>query len=168
MIFSNIWDLLEDMRASGSTNILCADGVDGVVGFGWVCQDTEKVWAISMANTSRTGNLQGRENSVLLQQYLSTAENRRKIVELLDTAPYLQQKRSRVLFPKFEYSDLIHKQTVVPGHFFMGKEDKTCSNLVVCDACGLEGWLVWEGSTDDRKPVIKSYHPLQLCTKENE
>lgn len=90
MIFTNIWDLLKDMHDSGSSDILCADRVDGILGYGWVCQQTEKVWAISFANVSRTGNLKGPQNSILLKEYFSTAESRRKILELLTKLPCLQ------------------------------------------------------------------------------
>lgn len=84
MIFTNIWDLLKDMHASGSHNLLCADGVDGILGFGWVCQDTEKVWAISLANVARTGNQADIKDVRILKAYIANCDGRRKIVEMLD------------------------------------------------------------------------------------
>lgn len=83
MIFTNIWDLLNDMRSHGSKNIICADGVDGVLGYGWVCQDTEKVWAISFSDFIKTVS-QHEEHLEVLTQYFSSAENRRNIRDLLD------------------------------------------------------------------------------------
>ena len=83
MIFTNIWDLLKDMYASGSTNILCADGAEGV-GFGWVCQETEKVWTISLPNFSRTGNQANIKDVKILKSYMCSSAGREKIVEMLD------------------------------------------------------------------------------------
>jgi hypothetical protein len=66
----------------------------------------------------------------------------------------------QVKYPKFEFSDLLYRKTVVSGHTFVAKEDENTSNLVVCSVCGLEGWGVREAGVDS----IKSYSPNKPCT----
>lgn len=83
MKFDNIWDLLKDMKNSGSIEILCADGVDGP-GFGWVCQVTGRVWAISSVDVGRTGNQASVKDVKILRAYLSNAEGRKKVAEMVD------------------------------------------------------------------------------------
>ena len=78
----------------------------------------------------------------------------------------MTDKPKRVQFPKFEFSDLLHRREVAPGHTWKEKEDPHTYNLMICEACGLEGWLAYgnyDKAIDGRKEYIASYRPGQGC-----
>lgn len=96
MIFTNIWELLIDMRIYGSDEILCADIPPT---YGWVCQKTEKEWRISLRDASSSLRLCDAKSIKMLTEAFNSAAARQNITKFLDALPFLERwNRLRVFW----------------------------------------------------------------------
>jgi hypothetical protein len=91
MIYDNIWELLCDMKLNNSGEILCADQLT-CLSFGWVDQNTERVWEIKLQDVKLSIEDIGDEDTVAkVIKHFSTPGGRSKILELLNDLPHLER-----------------------------------------------------------------------------
>ena len=88
MLFTNIWELLKDMRLHGSGNIICADSPPY---YGWVDQKTEREWKIALWDAFNTLRLADPISVKMVSESFNLADSRKQLVGLLDKLPCMER-----------------------------------------------------------------------------
>lgn len=87
--FENIWLLLLDIKLCSSGNILCADNLPN---FGWVDQETEDFWEISIFDAKCSMKIADDSSIERLNKYFSNRrEEGNNIYHILDDMPYIKR-----------------------------------------------------------------------------
>ena len=96
MLFTNIWELLYDIKISGVRDILNADNPIKSE-LGWISQEfidlSKEIvsWEISLSDFKKTLQCGDEKSILILRKYFFNKRNQLSIIQLVDSLPNLER-----------------------------------------------------------------------------